>query len=77
MDTYATGDLTLHSAPVVQWTLTVDALQPPVMSSYSVGDLARVRIANHIWIPDGDYPMRILGVSGDSSTKLKLKVQGA
>jgi len=77
LDTYTAGDLTLHSAPVVQWTLTVDALQPPVMSSYNVGDHARVRVYQHIWIPDGDYPMRILGVSGDSSTMLKLKVQSA
>ena len=77
LDTYTAGDLTLHSAPVVQWTLTVDALQPPVMSSYNIGDHARVRVSQHIWIPDGDYPMRILGVSGDSSTTLKLKVQSA
>lgn len=77
LDTYAAGDLALHSVPVVQWTLTVDALQPPVMSSYNVGDRARVRIYQHIWIPDGDYPMRIIGMSGDSSTKLMLKVQGA
>ena len=77
LNTYTAGDLALHSAPVVQWMLTVNALLPPVMSSFNVGDLARVRIANHIWIPDGDYPMRIVGVSGDSSTKLRLKVQGA
>ena len=77
LDTYTAGDLALHSIPVVQWTLTVNALLPPVMSSFNIGDLARVRVANHIWIPDGDYPMRIMGTSGDSSTKLKLKVQGA
>lgn len=77
LDTYTAGDLALHSVPVVQWTITVNALMPPVMSSYNIGDLARVRVANHIWIPDGDYPMRIVGMSGDSSTKLKLKVQGA
>ena len=77
LDTYTAGDLALHSVPVVQWTLTVNALMPPVMSSFNIGDQSRVRVANHIWIPDGDYPMRVLGVSGDSSTKLKLKVQGA
>lgn len=77
LDTYAAGDLILHSAPVVQWTLSVDALQPPVMSSYNIGDQARVRVYQHIWIPDGDYAMRILGMSGDSSTKLRLKVQSA
>jgi len=77
LNTYTAGDLALHSVPVVQWGLTVDALQPPIMSSYNIGDLARVRVAAHVWIPDGDYPMRVLGVSGDSSTKLKLKVQGA
>jgi len=77
LDTYTAGDLALHSVPIVQWTITVNALMPPVMSSFNIGDLARVRVANHIWIPDGDYPMRVVGLSGDSSTKLKLKVQGA
>jgi len=77
LNTYTAGDLALHSVPVVQWSLTVNALMPPVMSSFNIGDLSRVRVANHIWIPDGDYQMRIMGTSGDSSTRLKLKVQGA
>lgn len=75
LDTYTKGDLALHSIPVVQWTMAVNALAPPVMTSYSIGDPARVRVAGHVWIPDGDYPMRIVGMSGDSSTKLVLKVQ--
>ena len=77
LNTYTAGDLALHSVPVVQWTITVNALMPPVMTSYNIGDLARVRVVSHVWIPDGDYPMRIVGLSGDSSTKLRLKVQGA
>ena len=77
LNTYTAGDLALHSTPIVQWTIAVNAMLPPVMSSFNVGDLARVRVVNHVWIPDGDYPMRIVGMSGDSSTKLKLKVQGA
>ena len=77
LDTYTSGDLALHSVPVVQWGLSVNALAAPVMSSYNIGDLARVRVVNHVWIPDGDYAMRIMGMSGDSSTKLKLKVQVA
>ena len=77
LDSHATGDLALHSVPVVQLGLSVNAMLPPVMSSYNIGDLARVRVVGHVWIPDGDYPMRIVGMSGDSSTKLKLKVQGA
>lgn len=78
LDTYTAGDLALHSVPVVQWSLTVDALQPPVMSSYNIGDRSLVRVANHIWIPDSvpaGYPMRIVGMSGNSSTSLTLKVQ--
>ena len=80
LDTHAAGDLALHSVPVVQWNLSVNALMPPVMSSYNIGDMALIRVAGHVWIPDSPpagYPMRVVGMSGDSSTKLKLKVQSA
>ena len=80
LDTYTAGDLALHGTPIKQWALSVDALQPPVMSSYNVGDVALVRIANHLWLPDSPaagLPLRIVGMSGDSSTKLMLKVQAA
>jgi hypothetical protein len=77
LDSYTAGDISTHAGPTVQWTLTVDSTQPPALSSFSIGDLARVRVANHIWIPDGDYPMRVTGISGDSSTKIKLNVQVA
>jgi hypothetical protein len=77
LDTYTAGDLATNQTPTVQWGLTIDATQPPMFGSYLLGDIARVRIANHLWIPDNDnYLMRIIGMSGDGSTSINLDVQG-
>lgn len=77
LDAHSAGDLAAHATPIIQWSLTIDSTQPPALSSFNLGDQARVRIANHVWIPDGDYLMRIMGMSGNSSTKIVLNVQVA
>lgn len=77
LDSSATGDLNVYGMPIIEWSLKVDATKPPALTSYNVGDPCRVRIVNHVWLPDGDYNMRIVGIAGDSSTMVTLQVQGA
>jgi hypothetical protein len=77
LDTHTSGDLALHTNPTTQWTLSVNSTLPPVLGSFQLGDYARVRVANHLWIPDGDYSMRIIAMDGDSSMTVNLGVQGA
>ncbi len=80
LDTHTAGDLAAFSAPTVQFGLTVDATKPPVFGSYTLGDNAFVRVANHVWIPDSPvagYAMRIVKMSGDSSTTITMDVQNA
>jgi hypothetical protein len=77
LDAHTAGDLVTFDTSTIQWGLTVDATLPPLFGSYATGDHARVRVANHLWIPDGDYPMRIVSMSGDNSTSVTLAIQGA
>lgn len=77
LDSKTLADLAAHALPTEQWTMNVDATLAPVLGSYLLGDRARVRVKNDVWTPDDDYQMRIIGMSGDSSTKIKLDVQNA
>lgn len=77
LDVSVQGDLEATSTLLEQWGLNVDGTSAPVLGSYLPGDLARVNVRNHIWIPDGDHPMRIIGISGDGTPTVKLNVQGA
>lgn len=78
LDAHAQADLTLHQAPTTQWTLDVNALLPPALDSYLLGDNALVRVAGHLWVPDSPpagYQMRIIGVSGDGTPTVTLDMQ--
>lgn len=77
LDAAVQGDLVLNQTLTEQWGLTVDATRPPVLGSFSLGDIARIRVANHVWIPDGDYTQRIIAMQGDGTTSVVLSVQGA
>lgn len=73
------GDLALAQSPTVQFGLEVDGSQPPQAGTYSLGQLVSVNVRNHIWVPNspqGGYNMRVVGIGGDSSTTVKLTVQG-
>jgi len=80
LDAHTAGDLAAFSAPTVQFGMTVDSTKPPTLGPYTVGDNVLVRVANHVWIPDSPvagYPMRLVKMSGDSSTTVSLDVQNA
>jgi hypothetical protein len=80
LDQAVAGDLAIAQSPVVQFGLEVNGAQKPFVGSYPLGANAMVNVRNHIWVPDspaGGYSMRVIAMSGDSSTKVTLAVQGA
>jgi hypothetical protein len=80
LDAHAAGDLAAQLDPTVQYAMTVDALTDPQLGSYQLGDVASVRVADHWWLedsPTAGYGLRILGISGNASTDVKLTVQSA
>lgn len=77
LDAAVQGDLAVAQKPTEQWGLIVDGTLAPVLGSYNLGDIAKVRVANHVWIPDGDYTQRVIAIQGDATTSVTLSVQGA
>jgi hypothetical protein len=77
LDTYSAGDLATNQTPTVQWGMVIDAEMPPSFGTYQIGDIGRVRIKNHVWIPDNDnYLVRIIMMSGTGAATVTLGVQG-
>lgn len=80
LDAHTAGDLATFTAPITQFGLTVDITQPPTFGSYLPGDNVFVAVRNHVWIPDSPpagYPMRLVKLSGNSSTSAVMDVQYA
>lgn len=77
LDALATGDLATNAGATVQWSMGVNAAGTPQLGTYQVGDAARVNVRRHWWIPDGEYGMRILGISGDGSNTVQLALQAS
>lgn len=77
LDALAVGDLATNAGAIVQWAMGVNAAGTPQLGTYQVGDAARVNVRRHWWIPDGDYGMRILGISGDASNTVQLAMQSS
>lgn len=78
LDAHAQADLALYGSTTTQWQLEVNALLPPVLGSFLLGDKANVRVSGHIWVPDSPaagYPMRVIGISGDNTATVKLDMQ--
>lgn len=65
-----------RSRPVEQWSLTVAADAPDAtLGQYLPGDAALVAIEGDGYIPDGEHAVRIIGMSGgSSSTDVKLEL---
>lgn len=66
---YATEDLAKASKTSEAWTVTVSRDGSPNVGQYRKGDWARLRVRGHHYIPDGDYDMRILAISGNSGSE--------
>jgi len=80
LDAAVAGDLALAQNPIIQFGLEVDGSQPPLAGTYTLGQLCTINVREHIWVPDsppGGYTMRIITLSGDASTTVKLSMQGS
>lgn len=69
---HAAEELARSSRPSETWALTVARDARPSVGDYSPGDWARVRIGDHDYLEAGDYDMRILAISGDTTGDVKL-----
>lgn len=77
LDTHTAGDQLAHTTPTSQWMMAVNGTVAPLFGTYQLGDYARVRVANNLWISDNNYTVRIIAFDGDSSMTVKLGIQGA
>lgn len=69
---HTAGALEFSQRPIESWTLTVSRDARPSVGQYVPGDWATVRVKDHVFIPDGDYSMRILSTAGDTSDAVTL-----
>lgn len=67
LDAYTRALLAKSARPIETWTVKVNIHARPNVGQYRPGDWCTLRIKNHIYQPDGDYSMRILSISGDTS----------
>lgn len=60
------------SRPTVSWNVSLLPSPPttPALGQFRPGDWFRLRLAEHLWIPDGDYRVRCSGFSGSFSSDL-------
>lgn len=65
LDDYAAERVVLGERPTELWTLKFSPRERPFVQAYNVGDFSQLKIKNDLWIPDGDYDVRIVGMSGD------------
>lgn len=57
------------SRPRTTWSATLRPESPP-LGLFRPGDWSRVHLEDHLWIPDGQYRVRIAGFSGSWVTPL-------
>ena len=74
LEAQAADYLRAHDRPVEAWQVTARADTHPRLGTWLLGDDAVLRIRGHRWIEDGDYPRRVLSVSGDASDEITLGV---
>lgn len=75
LDQHTKGDQQSHATKTVQFTATVTAGN--VLGAFDLGDLAFLNVRDHVWIPDGDYDMRIIqtALSSDSQDAVDVTMQ--
>ncbi|WP_329064868.1 hypothetical protein [Amycolatopsis sp. NBC_01480] len=68
LDSWAVADVALYSNQPEQWQTTVLADTEPRLGSYSSGHYVNYAVKGHLWIKDGIYSWRLIGMSRTSST---------
>lgn len=65
---WATADLVLHGKATEQWSAYVDANTDPKLGAYDPGTFGTFNIVGHVWLPEGQYSGRIIGLSNGRTT---------
>jgi hypothetical protein len=63
LDGWALADLALWSKATEQWKAVVRADAQPQLGSYTPGMFATYNLQGHGWVADGQYRVRLLGMS--------------
>jgi hypothetical protein len=66
LNLWAAADVATYSGQLEQWTATVRTDRDPGLAVYLPGHYANYQVMDHVWIPDGTYNFRILGLSHKS-----------
>lgn len=66
LNSWATADVATYGSQLEQWSATVRIDTDPPLSSYLPGHYANYQVMGHVWIPEGTYNFRILGISHSS-----------
>jgi hypothetical protein len=79
LDAHTQGDQAAYASPTQSFVVTIQAGTYPQLGTYDVGDLAFLTIRDHVWVPDGDYTLRIIQTasSSDSQAAVDLTMQEA
>lgn len=71
---HASDDIAANARPIETWTVIVNRDARPNVAQYQAGDWCVVRVRDHIYLPDGDFPMRIVSKAGDASPFVTLQM---
>ncbi|WP_311208718.1 MULTISPECIES: hypothetical protein [unclassified Aeromicrobium] len=71
---HARTDLAARAKPIETWTLKVDRDAEPHVGRYRAGDWCVVRVRDHIYIPDGDYGMRIVAIGARGTDPVEVSM---
>ena len=73
LDSYALSYLAMRQLPVEVMSARARSSGPPSLGTFLPGDDGMFTLVNHFWKPDGDYPLRVLGMgSGQSLNDIAL-----
>lgn len=74
LNAVAAEDVARGARPLRSYSLKVNRDARPNVGQYRPGDYARIRVAAHDFLPDGDIDVRILGLSGDTSSGITVAI---
>jgi len=71
----AEGELKASSKPIEQWSFSVMLGEEYKLSELYPGAGVRAKMQGDPWKPDGEYILRLIGISGNFGPKVQLEFQ--
>jgi hypothetical protein len=75
LQTHSNENLATFRDPTVQFDTSILASAFADLQAMVLGSVLSLEYRDDAWEPDGNYPMRLIGFSGDMSHKVKLETQ--